>query len=1256
MEEFYPGLPVRSYISNCIKIAEEKNLDELSIQIYEGDYDQIDESILFPENIKNIAKNIKKLSIDTIFNITKISHLSDLINVQEVFIDYPGELVLDELLNLPKLKKLKLGLNLNNELPIETLKKLVSLDELEVNDYVYNQLINSNLPLKNVKKFTIDIDTLNDIPILQKLTNIEELIFISYAGTFNSENFKKAIHSIKSKKIQKLLISLPLHNEIFNLISELNTLKELEINSYTIGSGDNKYLDISEILKLTNLEKLEISAINYSLKNINHSINLPNLKSLKINYLKYNKIIKLIKNLPTLEELQITLDNGFDDSENFLEDLKHLKNIKILQIAAFGSTLELTSNFLEHLTKLEYLRVSGRIKTESSKIKNLLNLKSLHLSNFKQCYTDVDSLTFPKVTTLTLQNHEDGNLLQCFPNIENLITDLSPHNLMTFIVNPGKITNIYLVNCDNIYNLEHIEIFPNIEKLSISDSSIESIKGIEELKKIKFLEINGCDNLINIEPLLNNESIIKFELYFTTPISISWNLTQKLFLKNIFTTYDNEINCEHVPNEITTNDNNKNIELWYNEIIKNGYSIPSSVKVMILGNGRIGKTQLSRRLRGERYDDTISSTHGIDVFNIKAKHNSDIKLQTWDFGGQDVYLGTHSLFIDKRAVYLLLWTPSSENTNLVECEEIAIRNRPLSYWLAYLKSLAGENANVLICQSQCDNAADGQTAPIPQPNPIKNIFPIPISTKTDNGLNIFEPSFNLAIERQLQQNGEVWIPNSWLAIEEEICKLAFNKVETLEHSEFLELCETHNVLAPETLASYLHQAGVVFYRPGSFSDKLILDQQWALQGVYLLLHREDALPNLMQMDGKFDSETIERLLWKNSEKSEDTQLFIEMMNQCGACFSVDKDIYIAPDALPEKAKIETRIEQIWQDSISNYHVRLHYDFLHDATMRYLLSKIGTSAKAEACYWKYGCCYYDSKHKARVLFDCCLMTDEEKKETERFINYGQPGYIDIKIKAASSTLVEHLVYSITKTNHLDAKATVEWIKGEPKDEKEKEKRVEQEQKEPFSNIGKGELDPNRKPNVYFSYAWGKDANDPKQIVCDEIYGKLKEDDSIKVFRDRDSMSSGDSIEAFEKQIGRADYVLMIISEKSLYESEHCMNELRLIFERSQQDRQDFVGRVIPVVMDDANIKDSIEILTIVDSWMEKKDKLQSLVDRVGTERAGSEVAKKLRIMTSFINSTSDALHWIADLVIDRTEEFQADTAVELLKKRIAESNI
>jgi Ras of Complex, Roc, domain of DAPkinase len=49
------------------------------------------------------------------------------------------------------------------------------------------------------------------------------------------------------------------------------------------------------------------------------------------------------------------------------------------------------------------------------------------------------------------------------------------------------------------------------------------------------------------------------------------------------------------------------------EDLKPSRRIDAEVKVLFLGNGSVGKTQLCRRLRGEPFDEKNVSTHGIEL-------------------------------------------------------------------------------------------------------------------------------------------------------------------------------------------------------------------------------------------------------------------------------------------------------------------------------------------------------------------------------------------------------------------------------------------------------------------------------------------------------------------------------------------------------------------------------------------------------------------------------------------------------------------
>ena len=96
--------------------------------------------------------------------------------------------------------------------------------------------------------------------------------------------------------------------------------------------------------------------------------------------------------------------------------------------------------------------------------------------------------------------------------------------------------------------------------------------------------------------------------------------------------------------------------------LKGGESEITDFKLMLLGNGRVGKTQICRRLREEDYDESEPSTHGVKVSSAPLMTLAGpVTLRIWDFGGQDIYHGTHALFLKSRAIFMLVWTPKWED-------------------------------------------------------------------------------------------------------------------------------------------------------------------------------------------------------------------------------------------------------------------------------------------------------------------------------------------------------------------------------------------------------------------------------------------------------------------------------------------------------------------------------------------------------------------------------------------------------------------
>lgn len=150
-------------------------------------------------------------------------------------------------------------------------------------------------------------------------------------------------------------------------------------------------------------------------------------------------------------------------------------------------------------------------------------------------------------------------------------------------------------------------------------------------------------------------------------------------------------------------------------------------KLLLLGDGRVGKTTLAKRLQWNdlslaekvvRPDLNPAQkppfTHKVQFWNWKTElripHQTpgtaseallredetkiDGHVRIWDFGGQDIYHQTHRAFASEGNIHLILWR--GEQPPIDDSKPIAItdeeweawnRQRPLDYWIDYLKNL-----------------------------------------------------------------------------------------------------------------------------------------------------------------------------------------------------------------------------------------------------------------------------------------------------------------------------------------------------------------------------------------------------------------------------------------------------------------------------------------------------------------------------------------------------------------------------------------
>ncbi len=117
----------------------------------------------------------------------------------------------------------------------------------------------------------------------------------------------------------------------------------------------------------------------------------------------------------------------------------------------------------------------------------------------------------------------------------------------------------------------------------------------------------------------------------------------------------------------------------------------NEAKMIVVGQGAVGKTSLVKRLVSDQFDRYESKTEGINIqkWHLKLNHMKII-VNIWDFGGQEIMYATHQFFLTTRSLYILvLNSRKNENQNQIE------------YWLKIIQSFGGDSPIIVVC-NKCD--------------------------------------------------------------------------------------------------------------------------------------------------------------------------------------------------------------------------------------------------------------------------------------------------------------------------------------------------------------------------------------------------------------------------------------------------------------------------------------------------------------------------------------------------------------------------
>jgi len=601
-------------------------------------------------------------------------------------------------------------------------------------------------------------------------------------------------------------------------------------------------------------------------------------KQLQLNSGRIKKLPESICSYSNLNNLDL-FNNSLRELPDWIYKLKSLEklNLKKNRFTEFPTIL-----FVLH--KLNTLNLSDNLIStiEVERFEKIYNFKELDIS-----HNSIKSLpiVIPKYFRLEMFNGSSNRLtefpvalsevksLRCIKLSNNNISYLNDEIFEKLI----HLTELDLSQNDLTFIPASIGKLKNLKRLNISGNKIKSLpKEFENLQSLENLDLSG-------NPMEN------------VPIEIKSQGTQSII--NYYLSLGD------------------NIDLY-------------EAKLLIVGQGNVGKTYLMNRLIFNEVPKTVS-TEGIEIKNweLKTKSSDDFRINVWDFGGQEIYHSTHQFFLTNRSLYLLVWEVRSD-------EHIY----SFDYWLNVIKLLSNNSPIIIVM-----NKSDERVAEIDERSLKKKYSNIvsfhKVSAMTGENISMLMKEITENID-SLPQIGDR-LPKVWLKIRKDLETLDTNYI---SKDSYFEICNKQGLSDKKALflSQYFHDLGVFlhFKDDGLLKNLVFLKPEWATNAVYKILDTKSVIEN----KGEFSIKMLEEILC--NYKSDKHSYIVRLMEKFELCFEVEKDKYLIPGLLdPVKQEFDWNYED-------NLRFEYHYSFMPAGIMARFIVR-ARQLVHEKTFWKNG---------------------------------------------------------------------------------------------------------------------------------------------------------------------------------------------------------------------------------------------------------------------------------------------------------------
>lgn len=547
-----------------------------------------------------------------------------------------------------------------------------------------------------------------------------------------------------------------------------------------------------------------------------------------------------------------------------------------------------------------------------------LNLASAELSDLS-CLMEKQ---FRHLTHLELSNNDLKNV-----SVLEKITDLR---------------HLFLNN-NQISDIKCLRKLTRLTNLHLHQNQLKSVKGLEKLKQLEVLYLDN-NQIKHISPLLRFKNLKQLDLshnrithlpeaILDLNLNIGWewdNSNNGIFLEG------NPL--ESPPIEVVKQ-GNEAVRNYFESVKKESVRLLET-KLLIVGNGEVGKTTLMHKLKDRHFElnKEEPTTHGINIVPWELAcpfpdcKDEKIKIHIWDFGGQAIYHSTHQFFLTKRSLYIFVWEARKE-------EEA----QTFDYWFRVIEILSQKSPVIVVM-----NKSDVRIKHLDEAN-FKDKFDnivtfLQISCLTSDGMEKLTERIRRALGAM--PHLQDLLPKVWKDIRD---RLNQDERDYINLEEYFDICAKFHMDREKSmfLSDYLHDLGVILhYHDSVLENTVILNPEWATEAVYNLIDTREIQVEM----GRFQFENLKEY-WDNERfPIEKHHELVRLMEKFELCFRiVGTDTYIIPELLPPE---RPAIDFLAYQSDNNLRFQYNYDFMPGGIISRFISRVYYLIKEEH-YWKNG---------------------------------------------------------------------------------------------------------------------------------------------------------------------------------------------------------------------------------------------------------------------------------------------------------------